>query len=53
MTGPGRPPIGPALKVRLPDDLREALDDEAQDEGVYVAEMLRRILAERYKEETP
>ncbi len=52
MTGPGRPPIGPPLKARLPDDLREALDVEAKSESVPVAEMLRRILAERYKETT-
>ncbi len=49
MTGAGRPYIGQPLKARLPDDLREALDVEAKAESVPVAEMLRRILAERYR----
>jgi hypothetical protein len=49
MTGPGRPPIGPAHKVRFPDELWEPLGDEARDNEVSVAEMLRRILAERYE----
>lgn len=48
MTGPGRPPIGPAHKFRLPDDVWDLLQDEARDESVPVAELVRRILAERY-----
>lgn len=48
MTGPGRPPIGPAHKFRLDNDCWQALQNEAEDESVPVAEMLRRILAERY-----
>lgn len=52
MTGPGRPPIGPAHKVRVPDAIWGLLEDEARAEGVGLAEMLRRILAERYEEGT-
>jgi len=48
VTGPGRPPIGPAHKFRLPDDVWEALLVEARTESVPVAEIMRRILAERY-----
>jgi Ribbon-helix-helix protein, copG family len=52
MTGPGRPAIGPAHKVRVQDELWDLLADEARAEGVGLAEMMRRILAERYEEGT-
>ena len=51
VTGPGRPPIGPAHKVRVPDDLWDSLLLDAYRQGLSAAEMMRRILAERYEEE--
>jgi len=44
--GPGRPEIGPAIQVRLPEDLLAAVDARADAEGVSRAEMVRMLLAE-------
>ena len=44
--GPGRPEIGPAIQVRLPEALLAAVDARADAEGVSRAEMVRMLLAE-------
>lgn len=44
--GPGRPEIGPAIQVRLPEDMLAAVDSRADAEGVSRAEMVRMLLAE-------
>lgn len=47
--GPGRPPEGRPVKVRIPDELLDALDAAATLAGVSRAEMVRRVLADRYR----
>lgn len=42
--GPGRPEIGPAIKVRLPEDLLAALDAEAERQSASRAEIIRTML---------
>jgi hypothetical protein len=44
--GPGRPEIGPAIQVRLPEDLLAQIDAKAEDDGVSRAEMVRTLLGE-------
>lgn len=44
--GPGRPEIGPAIQVRLPEDLLAAVDAKAEAENVSRAEMVRTLLDE-------
>jgi hypothetical protein len=41
----GRPAVGPAINVRLGDDLLATVDARADDEGVTRAEMIRRLVA--------
>lgn len=41
----GRPAVGPAINVRLGDDLLATVDARATDEGVTRAEMIRRLVA--------
>ena len=43
--GPGRPEIGPAIQVRLPENLLTKVDARADAEGVSRAEMIRELLA--------
>jgi hypothetical protein len=43
--GPGRPKIGPAIQVRLPEDILAAVDARAEATGVSRAEMIRTTLA--------
>ena len=43
--GPGRPEIGPAIQIRLPESLLTRLDEEAGKAGTSRAETIRRILA--------
>lgn len=40
----GRPPIGPKLGVRLPPELREELEGWAWNQGVPLAEFVRRAV---------
>ena len=42
--GPGRPEIGPAIQVRLPEELLRRVEDRAQAQGVSRAEAIRRLL---------
>lgn len=44
MTGRGRPPIGPAVQVRLTPGLLARLDAWAKRQGVNRAEAVRRLL---------
>ena len=44
--GPGRPEIGPAIQVRLPENLLTKVDARADAEGVSRAEMVRTLLGE-------
>ena len=46
MTGPGRPPIGPAITLRLPADLLKQLDRRAKRDGVTRAELVRQLLSD-------
>lgn len=41
----GRPKIGPAIMVRLPDELVAAIDELAYDADIPRAEQIRRLLA--------
>lgn len=42
--GPGRPPIGPMVNVRLPEELIAKLDKHAADYGISRAEVIRLLL---------
>lgn len=42
--GPGRPEIGPEVKVRLPADVLAAVDARAEAQSVTRAEALRRLI---------
>ena len=44
--GPGRPEIGPAVLIRLPEELLTALDRKAEGEGISRAEIVRRLLSD-------
>lgn len=44
MTGRGRPPIGPAVQVRLTPDLLARIDRWAKRQGVTRAEAIRRLV---------
>lgn len=44
--GPGRPEIGPAVMIRLPEEMIAQLDEMAQRVEVSRAEIVRRMLAE-------
>jgi len=48
MTPRGRPPIGKVREFVIPDDLYDRLRGEARQLGISYAELLRRILTERY-----
>lgn len=41
---PGRPEIGPAVQVRLPEDLLEQIDALAEQAGISRAETIRQLL---------
>lgn len=44
--GPGRPEIGPAVTIRLPEEMIAQLDQRAEAAKVSRAEIVRRMLAE-------
>jgi len=44
--GPGRPEIGPATLVRLPEKMIAALDRRAEKEGVSRAEVIRQMIGD-------
>ena len=46
MSPGGRPPVGPVVNVRLPEELLAALDAAADSAGVNRAEMVRRLVVE-------
>jgi len=48
MTGKGRPRIGTPVQVRLPDDLLQYIEADADCDGITRAEQIRRILANHY-----
>ena len=48
--GPGRPEIGPAVMIRLPEEMIAQLDEMAQRVEVSRAEIVRRMLAEALAE---
>ena len=48
--GRGRPSEGRPVQVRIPEDLLDALDLDAQDRGLSRAAMLRRVLTARYSD---
>lgn len=49
---PGRPRIGPTVKVALPEALIARLDARAQADGVSRAEVIRTVLDAKTKETT-
>lgn len=42
--GPGRPVIGPEVKVRLPQEQADAVDKMAAEAGISRSEMLRKLV---------
>jgi len=42
--GPGRPEIGPEIKFRVPEQVRDAIDQMARENGVTRADQLRMIV---------
>lgn len=50
--GPGRPEIGPAVLIRLPEELLAEVDSRAEAEEVSRAEIVRRLLTETLLTET-
>ena len=52
MTGPGRPTTGTVREHRIPGHLYDLLTAEAKTKRIPAAELLRRILTERYEKET-
>lgn len=48
--GPGRPEVGPVIQVRLPEELLERVDYEAEKEGQSRAETIRRLLEKALEE---
>lgn len=46
--GRGRPPVGPAIEVRLPPAVVAALEAEAAERGWKRAELLRWIVEQHY-----
>lgn len=40
----GRPPIGPDIRARIPQDVHDELQRRADAEGVPLAEIIRRLL---------
>lgn len=42
----GRPVVGEKVETRLPDDVRELLEERAAAEGVSRAEMIRRLVTD-------
>jgi len=51
MTPVGRPEIGPAINIRLPDDLLAAVDAKAKRLGYSRAEVIRMLLADALQSE--
>lgn len=45
--GRGRPPVGPDIHIRLPEDLADLLRSEAEAADLPLAEIIRRALAAR------
>lgn len=46
MSPGGRPPIGPAINMRFPEDQLARIDELAELEGISRAEMIRRLIDE-------
>lgn len=44
ITRGGRPPIGPAINMRFPEEVLAEIDARAEAEGVKRAEMIRRLV---------
>ena len=44
--GPGRPEIGPAIQIRLPEDMLARIDQQAKELGTSRAERIRQLLAQ-------
>lgn len=44
--GPGRPEIGPAIQIRLPEDMLAQIDQQAKELGISRAERIRQLLAQ-------
>jgi hypothetical protein len=42
--GPGRPEIGPSVRVRFPNHVIAQLDDHSESEGVPRAELIRQLV---------
>jgi metal-responsive CopG/Arc/MetJ family transcriptional regulator len=42
----GRPPVGPAVQIRLPDDILKQIDQYAREGGVSRAAIIRTLLVE-------
>lgn len=42
--GPGRPPVGTQVKVRVPDETLAALDARAEADGITRAALIRRLV---------
>jgi metal-responsive CopG/Arc/MetJ family transcriptional regulator len=49
VTGKGRPRIGTAVLIRIPDQLLANLDTDAQRQEVSRAELIRDILTDHYQ----
>jgi hypothetical protein len=43
-TGPGRPPVGPPIQIRLPADLLAEIDVDAENLGLTRAAYIREVL---------
>jgi predicted DNA binding CopG/RHH family protein len=48
--GPGRPEIGPAINIRLPESLLDRVDAHAEEQGMTRAAVIRALLAAHLSE---
>lgn len=48
--GPGRPEIGPAIQIRLPEEMLSRIDQQAKELGISRAERIRQLLAQAMHE---
>ena len=53
MAGRGRPPIGPKVSVRMPVEMRDVLEAEAEVRETTLAELVRSILYKHIVDTAP
>lgn len=51
--GRGRPPVGRVVQVKIPDDLIARLDRVAAEHGISRSELMRRLLLDAVRSESP